>query len=117
MLQESRHDLFYPPTFSAESCDGFVFTATVIFKRVDTISLLKNIFSPKNVVAYTLLLADILARSFVEMWNGESPRPLFFTYLVIDEIEETVLYSSIESFINNAGMRRSCLAAHYSCFT
>ena len=113
MLQESRHDLFFSLTYSAEGCDGSVLTVTVIFKRVDTTSLLKNIFSPKNVVAYTLLLADILARSFVEMCNGESPRPLFLSYLVIDEIEETVLYSSIESSVDNAGMRRFCLAAHY----
>jgi hypothetical protein len=68
---------FFSLTYSSEGCDGSVLTVTVIFKRVDTTSLL-NIFSPKNVVAYTLLLADILARSFVEMCNGESPRPLFF---------------------------------------
>ena len=113
MLQESRHDLFFSLTYSAEGCDGSVLTVTVIFKRVDTTSLLKNIFSPKNVVAYTLLLADILARSFVETCNGESPRPLFLSYLVIDEIEKTVLYLSIESSVDNAGMRRFCLAAHY----
>ena len=68
---------FFSLTYSAEGCDGSVLTVTVIFKRVDTTSLLKNIFSPKNVVAYTLLLADILARSFVEMCNRESPRPFF----------------------------------------
>ena len=117
MLQESRHDLFFSLPYSSEGCDGSVLTVTVIFKRVDTTSLFWNIFSPKNVVAYTLLLADFLARSSVEMCNGESPRPLFLSYLVIDEIEKTVLYLSIESSVDNAGMRRFCLAAHYQCFT
>ena len=87
---------FFSLTFSAEGCDGSVLTVTVIFKRVDTTSLFQNIFSPKNVVAYTLLLADILTRSFVEMCNGESPRPLFFSYLVIDEIELAVPFKDGE---------------------
>ena len=88
-------------------------TVAVIFKRVDTTSLFKNILSLRNVVEYTLILVNILAQSPVEMCNGESSRPLFLSYLVIDEIEETVLFVSIESSVNNAGMRRFCLAAHY----
>ena len=53
-------------------------------------------------MAYTLLSVDFLARSSVEMCNGESPRPLFLSYLVSDEIEKTVLYLSIESSVDNA---------------
>ena len=113
MLQESRHDLFFSLPYSSEGCDGSVLTVTVIFKRVDTTSLLQNFFSIKIVVAYTLFLADILARSPVEMCNGESPRPLFLSYLGNDEIEKTVLYLSLESSVDNAGMRQFCLAAHY----
>ena len=72
----------YPSIYSVDSCEGSLWTAAFILKRLDKTSVLQSILSFRNAVEYSLMLADILAQSPVEMCNGESSRPLFWIILL-----------------------------------